>query len=371
MEKTTVYFVADKFAPLFSDTESEWKYGGAEMQMYYLARGFARRENFQVVLLTTVDSEPSKVPNVTISRLKPPIKRGVPYLSRYFNKKRLERAFEVGKGKRVLILSQSEPQELLDFAKKKNIAIIYRINGDSLVDNSKIKPQWWIDYIMQRARTADAIVTQSNYQKDELEKNHGLSSSVVFSCYEQDQSVFQEHSEKDDFILWVGRCVWNKDPITFLNLAQALPDKKFVMVCPPEEAGSSEMVQKFATRLENVDFYDGVPHKNLMDLYRKAIAVVSTSDTEGLPNTLIEACYSYTPYISYRLTFHDIVGNNGIGLYSEGSFEKLKKDVESVFDDAIRERIAKKQIDFAKKTWNTDMSVDKYIKIIEEQHARD
>lgn len=367
MEKTTVYFFADSFAPLFSGTGYEWTYGGAEMQMYYLAKGFAKQENFKVVLFVRQKHKPSKIPNIEIVHFGLPINRGVPYIGRYVNKKHIERTFKESAGKRILFLGGAEQWEFISVAKRNKIPIIYRINGDSLVDGSGIASECWIDLIMQRVRAADAVVTQSAHQKHELKKNYGFDSTVIPSCYEQSQGVKILNSyQKDDFILWVGRSVWVKDPLAFLNLAKVLPVKKFVLVSPPEEPDCDEAIRKAAESLDNVDFFAGMPHKELMELYRRATAVVSTSETEGLPNTLIEACFSYTPYISYRLSFQGVVGSEGIGICSEGSFEKLKSDVLSIFDDKFAESVAEKQLNYAKNTWNVDTSISKYIELIKD-----
>ena len=39
-------------------------------------------------------------------------------------------------------------------------------------------------------------------------------------------------AEDKEFILWVGRCMDTKHPMKFIELAQKLPEKEFVMIMP-------------------------------------------------------------------------------------------------------------------------------------------
>jgi hypothetical protein len=66
--------------------------------------------------------------------------------------------------------------------------------------------------------------------------------------------------EKDIDFLWIARCQPIKRPHIFLDLAEALPDARCVMIAPNENATLWKSVSERAAGLRNVEFLERVPY---------------------------------------------------------------------------------------------------------------
>jgi glycosyltransferase involved in cell wall biosynthesis len=139
---------------------------------------------------------------------------------------------------------------------------------------------------------------------------------------------------KGDAVLWVGniRPEW-KQPQVFLDLAEKLPDRTFLMA--GQLRGSKEFQNQFRQRanaLGNVELAGFVNRPELPKIYSRARCLVNTSTVEGFPNTFLEAAACGVPTISLNIDPNGMLGN-GAGLYLAGMVEKLPAAVETMFDD--------------------------------------
>lgn len=354
----TVYFALDSFLGLFSTQESSWQYGGAEMQMYYLAEAFSQTPNTKVVLLTTNAPPVISMNNVSAYKLKEPIKHGIPILSRYINDNRKRSNFSHHSGAAILLTSQLESMYLINSAKELGLNVVYRINGDSLVDKSGVQASTWLDEVHKRVDAATHVVTQTNYQHDQLLSNYSVESTVIPNGYPHLETTPCTRTKS---ILWIGRCVPLKRPWIVLELAKMLPAYEFVMVCPNGDPLLTLEMEREASKLTNVRYLLGVEHHELLTYYARASAVINTSSSEGMPNTLIEASFSKTPYVSFSLDFGGIVGTEGIGLCAHNNILSLKTILERLMDDGPAQiRMGESAFAYASQTWSMTKTVSKY-----------
>jgi glycosyltransferase involved in cell wall biosynthesis len=136
--------------------------------------------------------------------------------------------------------------------------------------------------------------------------------------------------------LWVGRLDGYKRPERYLDLARAMPEARFWMVCrrlDPERAGGAPgpasspametEVEARAATLPNLEILEQRPHAEAMKLIDRAVAVVNTGPAEGMPNLFLEAWTRGVPVLSYEFDPDLRIARNELGAAAEGSAERF------------------------------------------------
>lgn len=124
-------------------------------------------------------------------------------------------------------------------------------------------------------------------------------------------------SKTVDF-LWVARCQPIKQPHRFLDLAEALPEANFEMICPREDAALWATVEERAAKLPNVTFHNGIPYSEVQVHYDAAKAFVNTSTFEGWPNSFIQAGLAETAILSLQVRPDTIFDDYELGACVDG-----------------------------------------------------
>lgn len=352
-KELTVYFAWDDFYGLLTSRETTWFYGGAEMQLQRLARVFAARPDVSVVLLCAKEPPDIDIEGMTTRRIIPKIRRGIPYLSRFLNQRITEKTFAESTPYKLLITSQQESLDILERARQCKVRILYRINGDSLIDGSGLLPEAVIDNVGLRMDYADYLGVLTEYAKSIAEKRFDvpvvlIDSSIVLPAQPSTPS-------QNSTILWIGRNVALKRPWEFLRLAARLPDFKFVMVAPIGDPSLSRVIAYEAKNIANLTFIEGAPWHEVQELYASSRIVVSTSATEGMPNTLLEASAHGIPYASLDLDYESTFNIYGGGFCAKGNFEVLVDFVEmNMTDDRICDAMGASARRCAQELWSDE-----------------
>ncbi|MHB1261265.1 MAG: glycosyltransferase family 4 protein [Thermoplasmatota archaeon] len=149
-----------------------------------------------------------------------------------------------------------------------------------------------------------------------------------------DHSVPWRAGKGGDRILWVGSVKPQaKRPDLFLDLAAALPGRRFRMV--GDLRGPAEFQQRFRARLaelSNVEWAGFVERRDLPAEYAKARVLVNTSDFEGFPNTFLEAAACGVPIVSLNVDPNGILAG-GAGRFLAGDVAGLPGAVEALHGD--------------------------------------
>ncbi len=376
----TVYFALESFLGLFCEKGTNWGYGGAEMQMYYLARNFAARPHIRVVLLTAFRGYTSIYPNITIKRLKFPYYGGflekfghhfpnwIVSLIRFglkaFSHERRKKLFSDHEGKGILLMSSLENIDLVQAARRHGIKTIYRISGDALVDGTYSKETLARTIVDQLLDLSDRVVVQSEYQRDVYYQNYGRDSLIIPSGFFWGSQTEQTRISRKQQVLWVGRCVAVKRPWLLLELARRIPEAHFAFVAPAPDEGIYQEMKREASELANVTLIPGVPRDEIQAYYAESSVVVNTSFTEGLPNTLIEACAAQTPYVSLRVDARGVLGEDGIGDCAQNDMASFTKMVQLYLtSEEKRAAIGKKAYDYARETWDIARASECYMQL--------
>jgi glycosyltransferase involved in cell wall biosynthesis len=172
---------------------------------------------------------------------------------------------------------------------------------------------------------ADQIVAQTGHQLELAQKTFPRVPATHIPSF---ALPADSSSATPDAFLWADRLVDYKRPELFLDLAEALPDAPFrmILVTTAETAWYPELVERVRRRareLPNVELLETQPRPELLDYISRAIAVVKTSEVEGMPNTFLEAWARGVPVLSFSVDPDRRIADNDIGVVAGASMERF------------------------------------------------
>jgi glycosyltransferase involved in cell wall biosynthesis len=178
-------------------------------------------------------------------------------------------------------------------------------------------------------RLANGIVVQTNEQAHLCRERFGRDATVIASISE----VAPTTRRRPDAFLWAGRLAWYKRPLALLELARAMPEAAFRMVCVPVAGHEvlAEQVYAEARSVPNVDVLAPLPRRRLLELKGQAVAVVNTSDFEGMPNTFLEGWARGVPALALTHDPDGVIETHGLGAFAGGSFETFVKAAQDLW----------------------------------------
>lgn len=136
-------------------------------------------------------------------------------------------------------------------------------------------------------------------------------------------------------ILWAGRLHPLKQPDLFLDLAERLPDERFVMAAMKDarHADLLERVRRRAAALPQVTLREDLPLDQMDRVMAEAMLFVNTSTYEGFPNTFVQATMQAVPILSWRVDPDGVLTRQGIGICAGSSFEQLAAEASRFCQD--------------------------------------
>jgi glycosyltransferase involved in cell wall biosynthesis len=184
-------------------------------------------------------------------------------------------------------------------------------------------------------RLADAIVVQSSEQEDLCRERLGREPVLIKSIAEP-QPI---RTAEPEAFLWVGRPTIYKRPLDYVRLAQAVPEARFRMVVVA--TGDDPLVRelrKEADGVTNLEFLTPRPRHELAELIMSTVAVVSTSDYEGMPNVFLEAWARGVPAFAFRHDPDGVIEREQVGSFAGGRFDRLVEQARSLWRRRLDQR---------------------------------
>jgi glycosyltransferase involved in cell wall biosynthesis len=276
--------------------------GGAELQGNLIMRELAKR-GYDVTVVTA-SFDPDEIPSDLPFRLVPfdNTKRGIPFLRLFVRARTLQKTLEQIGGDLILINIAGyilTPAVLA--ARKIGSKVMFWAANDSDFDPS------FKHYGMSNTRdellylwgmkNANYHIVQNGRQQKLLREQFGKESRIIYNGLPRKDVV----STCDGPILWIaGHIRKEKDPMMFLDLAEQVPEARFVMIGgnPVNADKYTASVFERARRIPNVDIRGFMPFGEVEELFRSASLLVNTSIVEGFPNTFIQAWSRGVPVVS-------------------------------------------------------------------------
>jgi glycosyltransferase involved in cell wall biosynthesis len=205
------------------------------------------------------------------------------------------------------------------------------------------------------------IVTLSSSSKEEIVTQLGMSPSQVAVCPPGIEGHFSPGTARSEapLVVAVGRLV----PVKrfelmiegLLKLKPRLPELQAVIVGEGYERPMLEDLIRKGKAESWISLPGYVSDDGLVDLYRRAWVVASTSLREGWGMTVTEAAACGTPAVASRISGHqDAVVDGQTGLL----FDTLDEMADSLYsvlsDEVLRKRLATAALDFSSQfSWDT------------------
>ncbi len=319
-----ICFIAPKAYPVFNP-EVESVFGGAEVDLFLLADELAQVPGYQVNFIVADYGQPDceLINNVTLIK------------SLNFNESQITGAKKIWKA---LKKSNSDiyfaeaahhGHALIAFyCKLHKTRYVFRSANPSNLNGEWIKNNGLRGSLFKWSlKHCHYIIAQNQSDKDALQNNMGLPSTVIANCCRLKDPA---DSEKK-YILWVGRSDTVKQPELFLDIAQSIPDRKFVMICPRATNDNRyEQLINRAENIDNLDFIERVPFHQIGSYFDNALLLVNTSSTEGFPNVFVQACQAAAPIISLNVNPDGFLDKFKCGICTNGNFQDCINAVQTL-----------------------------------------
>ena len=336
MKKTRICIISLAAYPLLAKKDME-VVGGAELHSVLLARELPKHDFDVSFIVSDVGQQsPEVIDDTRVIKAYP---AGAPKGIRFSTMRLIWRALRQADAD-IYYGFRGVAGMVALYCLLKRKKLVIGIPSDMEVQGERVKHldiyNWLWRFDLKRA---NVVIAQTKYQQEMLQRNFRCDSVIIKAFHPVESKTI----EKDipPTVLWVGtiRPEW-KQPQVFLKLANTIPEARFQMVGgPSREQGFYEQIKAEASKIPNLDFVGFVPHDEIGKHFEKASIFVNTSDTEGFPNTFLEAWSRYTPVVSLNIDPDEIICQNKLGFHSK-TFAQMVLDVRRLLnDDQLRQEL--------------------------------
>ena len=151
--------------------------------------------------------------------------------------------------------------------------------------------------------------------------------------------------KKEDFVLFCSRFDAEKDPMFFLDLCEACPDTKFVLVNPRKDraiSNDNEVVERLQNhKPKNLEIVPTYEKKDYYQLLARARIVFNCANQDWVSWTLLEAItFHCIPLYPIWKDFPLELKNNPLYLYKKQDLQDARQHLQYLmkmnFDDSLR-----------------------------------
>ena len=323
MSRTTVCLTHDDAVDLFRGRNGE-RFGGAETQIYLMAKSLASVPDIDVIFVAESDMSDLRVDGISFRRTRSPISRGIPYASRLVNRWRILRPYR-NLERAVVVQTIAGGHTVSTYRSSKALGhkFVYRMSCDADVDGS-ILPANVVEPYLDAIRGADGVIAQSVLQQQRLRDELSVESTVIPNLVQVPDAAPEPGGS---YVLWVGRCAPIKRPWIMIETARRLPQYQFVMVMPKEDELFWMSVIGEASHVQNLKIVEGASYFEMDQFFRDAAVLVSTSAVEGFPNVFLQAAAQGTPIISLDVDPGGMLELDGCGWYAAGDVDAMRESI--------------------------------------------
>ena len=254
--------------------------------------------------------------------------------------------------------------------KKQSIPVIHTFHGHLLDDPefSGFKSKVIVELERKFAKSSAKLVTVGRRVADELlEQKIGHRAQFVnippgvipVDVTPRAQALKNLNLEDNGapIVGWIARVTGVKNPMRALEVADALPDTRFVMA-----GGGDQLEQVKAAAPANVSV---VGWADAADLFGASDIILSTSENEGMPVALIEAQLAGKPVVATDVgSVSEVILNHETGIVTNKNAGSIASAVESlILDKTSREQMGRLAIARAQALFSVDRMINAHIEL--------
>lgn len=350
--------------------------GGAEVQMYLLAKEFIK-SGWQVFYVSEDISEKTIDEGIQLI----PFKGNKNYAT--FEKVLKEIDADVyyqrGRKKHTCFVSKftKRHNKLFVFANSmeidaKKYKFITRLNWKNpLSCIARFIPFLIMDLsTLYGMKNAKILLSQTKEQQNAFSKNLSLDSVLVKKIYPS-PSVDEIRKKKKPIVLWTANIKKWKQPELFLKLVDKLHRENcsFIMVGGLVDKSYSTLISQYEKQYANFKYLGKIEYSESEKLFHSASIFVNTSKNyESQPNTYIQSWLNQVPVVALNHDSDGVIEGEKIGYHSK-TFEQLVKDIKRLInDESLRNEMGMRGREYAIKMFS-NKQFEKLKCLIEDQLA--
>jgi Glycosyltransferase Family 4 len=299
--------------------------GGAEVQMLLVARGLAEL-GARVCIVAGGDpgSMLDEIDGVEVV-WRSPYRLGAPMRGKLAEFREIYASIAAGDADVVVAMTAVPATALIALsARLQQRSFVYATASDSDFARERLETKRRNVRLFHSAiRLADLVIVQNERQRGMCEARFGRSSLVIRSVAEPGEL----RTSAPEAFLWAGRVISYKRPLAYVALARAVPEARFWMLGIPQGGEADQRLlsdlRRAAHGVPNLELLDPRPRCDVMALLERAVAIVNTSEFEGLSNTFLEAWSRGVPALSLSHDPDGLIERCGLGGFAHGSETRL------------------------------------------------
>ncbi len=369
MEK--ICFVGFDTYPVLNPVKGDLYFGGESVQQWLLAKAFAK-QGYEVSMVDWDFGQPDgqQIDGIRIWKT---YKKdgGIPVLRAVHP--RMTSMVRALKNADADVYYQSCAARFTGLVAKycqaRDRMFIFRVAHDTdCVPGQQLVKYWWDKKIYEYGlRRAHIVATQSDVQKRLLSQHYGLD-SVVINMVVQQPEEYDEGRDRPIDVLWVNNLRPFKRPDRVLELAKRIPECRITMIGGSVH-GHEDLyleVKSSAARLENLEFVGAVPYDQVNDYFLKTKVFINTSESEGFPNSFLQAWIRGVPVVSF-FDPDGLIGSHVLGGVPR-DIETMSMLVRELLADHDRlTAMSREARSFAVDRYAARSVVGRYVALIQEQ----
>jgi glycosyltransferase involved in cell wall biosynthesis len=366
--RPSICFVALFAFPLLARDRRYQVIGGAELQQVSIARALAKR-GYAVSMICHDFGQPEQIEIDGINVFRAcRLDEGIPVLRFFWP--RLTSIWRCMAEANSDIYYQRAASMLTgvvaEFCRRNGRKSIFAVAGNPDLDRNTPRirfkrDRWLFEYGLRRT---DRIIVQNEEQARLCQQNFGRSATWIPSFYAPPDD---RGNSRRGVVLWVSTIRRVKRPELFLDLARACPTHQFRMVggAGIGEEKFFESIRSRAGTIPNLEFMGFIPYPEVERDFDDASVVVNTSDSEGFPNTFLQAWARGVPTVSF---VDSGARMNGVAVGCQvGSIEEMTACISRLLlDEAERSRLGATCRQYYESSHASDLVLELYEKVIAE-----
>ena len=254
--------------------------------------------------------------------------------------------------------------------KKQDIPVIHTFHGHLLDDPefSGFKSKIIVNLERKFAKKSVKLVTVGRRVADELlEQKIGFRNQfvnippgvVAIDVTPKAQALKNLDLEDTSvpIVGWIARVTAVKNPMRALEVADALPDTRFVM------AGGGDLLEQIKAKApSNVSV---IGWAEAADLFGATDIILSTSENEGMPVALIEAQLAGKPVVATDVgSVSEVILNHETGIVTNKNAGSIASALETlILDKSTREEMGRLAIARAQALFSVDRMINAHIEL--------
>lgn len=364
----SICFVAPNAFPVLAGDEKTALIGGAELQQVIVAKGLAER-GYQVSMICLNFGQEAQVEihGIRVYRAFRP-DEGLPVVR--FVWPRLSSIWSCLKHADADIYYQRTAGLLTGvvaaFCRRYSRKSVFAVAGNPDLEPNTPRIRYARDRRIYEygVRGVDRILVQNEEQQRLCRLNYRRESTLVPNCYPL-PSVGPENP--GSHVLWVSTIRQIKRPELFLELAEALPHYQFVMIGGPgnDEAPLFNSVKERAELIPNLEFLGFVPYAKIGRFFDDTSVFVNTSESEGFPNTFLQAWARGVPTVSF-VDCGARAGGRPVGRHVDSNNQMVKCVTKFLLNESNRRREGIRCRNYVEGNHSPELVLDVYARIIGE-----